>query len=101
MILRWGERLIKQEAFEVKLTPHEADFLVILARANGRVVSVGTIIDALWPRSKQTFEQQRNHIQVLLTSLRRKLVPTGLSIKTVHGLGFRLEGHLDVDTEIL
>lgn len=56
-------------------TPSERLLLARLALAGGQVVSVGKLVDAVWPDGPPS--TARNRIQVLVSGLRRKLAAAG------------------------
>lgn len=70
----------------VKLTSHEYRLLAYLIHHQGRVISRSEIIEHLY---EQDFDRDSNTIEVFIGRLRKKL-PDDL-IKTVRGLGYRIE----------
>jgi DNA-binding response OmpR family regulator len=75
----------------VPLTAREFALLTYLVRRAGRVVSKHEILDGVWD---DAFEGDPNVVEVYVARLRRKLDGAGgpRLIKTVRGMGYRLEG---------
>jgi len=73
----------------VRLTPTEFNLLMTLAQLPGQVFSRGQLIEKAFGYDFDGFER---NVDVHITSLRRKLAPDGgRFIKTVYGLGYKLE----------
>ncbi|MGB7084132.1 MAG: response regulator [Phormidesmis sp.] len=96
-ILRWGPLTLDPSTYEttyaqqsVRLTPKEFSMMELFLRNPHRVYSLGSIIDDLWSFEDPPGEDAvRTHIK----GLRRKLQAAGAPkdlIKTVYGLGYRL-----------
>jgi two-component system OmpR family response regulator len=81
--VRTGERT-------VDLTPREYSLLAFLARNAGRTMSRARIAEAVW---NYQFDPETNVVDVYVNYLRKKLgaTTTGVRIKTVRGVGYRLE----------
>jgi two-component system OmpR family response regulator len=71
----------------VKLTAHEFRVLSYLMHHRGRVVSQGELVEHIY---SQDFDRDSNTIEVFVARLRRKLGAG--CIRTVRGLGYRIEG---------
>jgi DNA-binding response OmpR family regulator len=76
---------------EIELTPREFALLEHLVREAGRTVSKRQLLDDVWDFA---FEDDSNIVEVYVGYLRRKIdAPFGRnSIRTVRGVGYRLEG---------
>ena len=74
---------------QVASSAKESLLLDALLRADGRILGTGRVAEALW-NSWHEPEDASGNIKVHVSRLRRKIEPTGLSIETVHGLGYRL-----------
>ncbi|MEM9088902.1 MAG: response regulator [Cyanobacteria bacterium P01_F01_bin.53] len=96
-VLQWGVLTLDPSTYEtafdqqpVRLTPKEFSMLELFLRHPHRVYSLGSIIDDLWSFEDPPGEDAiRTHIK----GLRRKLQGAGAPkdlIKTVYGLGYRL-----------
>ena len=72
------------------LTPTEFRLLAALAGRRGKAMTRRELIRTAWPLGAIV---QDNTLDVYIARLRRKLgaLPAGPAIKTVHGLGYRLE----------
>lgn len=72
------------------LTPTEFRVLAVLAGRPGKTTSRQELIRTAWPLGAIV---QDNTLDVYIARIRRKLrlLPTAPTIKTVHGLGYRLE----------
>ena len=82
--VRAGERM-------VDLTPREYALLAFLAKNAGRMMSRARIAEAVW---NYQFDPGTNVVDVYINYLRKKLggTATRTTIKTVRGVGYRLEG---------
>lgn len=82
-----GKREVKRDGILIPLRPKEYALLELLATRQGRAVSRDTILDYCW----DTRESPDSNVEeTVIASLRRKLGKPNL-IKTVRGLGYRLE----------
>lgn len=96
-ILSWGPLRLDPSACEttyknssVRLTPKEFSMMELFLRHPHRVYSLGAIIDDLWSFEDPPGEDAvRTHIKGLRRKLRQAGAPKDL-IKTVYGLGYRL-----------
>jgi DNA-binding response OmpR family regulator len=76
---------------EVTLTPTEFNLLKVMALAPGQVFTRAQLIEKAFGYDFEGFER---NVDVHITSLRRKIEPDGGKrklIKTVYGLGYKLE----------
>jgi two-component system, OmpR family, response regulator len=85
-----SELTVSSDGVTESLSPTEFRLLGALAGRLGRVVSRRELIATAWPHGAIVHD---NTVDVYIARLRRKLekMPTGPSIATVHGLGYRLE----------
>lgn len=74
------------EERELSLTPHELRLLLHLARREGRLVTRGQLLEALWGAVNVTPRTVDTH----LSNLRRKLDGRRVRIEGIRGLGYRL-----------
>ena len=84
-------RRVTQGARVVDLSPREFTLLEFLMRNAGRTVSRSRIAEAVW---NYTFDSETNVVDVYINYLRKKLSFGGQTapIRTVRGVGYRLEG---------
>lgn len=85
-----SEMKVFRSGHEIKLTPKEFKLLLILAHANGKVISKQLIADKLWDYHIET---NQNTIEVYINFLRKKIdkdYPTKL-IHTKIGYGYYLK----------
>ena len=77
---------------EVDLTKREAEVLELLMSRVGRVASKEALIESVFP-----FEADvgPNALEAHVSRLRSKLKPAGLNIRSLRGLGYRIEEALD------
>ncbi len=96
-ILSWGPLRLDPSACEttykdtsIRLTPKEFSMMELFLRHPHRVYSLGAIIDDLWSFEDPPGEDAvRTHIKGLRQKLKKAGAPKDL-IKTVYGLGYRL-----------
>jgi predicted ATPase/DNA-binding winged helix-turn-helix (wHTH) protein len=79
-------RTLRRRGETVPVGSRAFDILVVLARANGQLVSKDELMSAVWPRS---FVEE-NNIQVHLSGLRKLLGDDRDLIVTVPGRGYQL-----------
>ena len=72
----------------VELSARELGVLEILAGRAGRVVSKDALMKSLYEWDK---DASPNAIEIYVHRLRRKLVDSGITIRTIRGLGYLLE----------
>ncbi len=84
------KREVVSGAKTVDLSPREFSLLVFLARNAGRTVSRSRIAEAVW---NYRFDSETNVVDVYVNYLRKKLdlKNDGPTIRTVRGVGYRLE----------
>ncbi len=72
----------------VELTRKEYEMLLLMAKNVGNVVTRDTAMNVVWG---YTYEGESRTIDIHINSLRNKLGGAGEQIKTVRGIGYRLE----------
>ncbi|NPB07387.1 MAG: response regulator transcription factor [Aquificae bacterium] len=82
-------RKVLVDGREVYLTPAEFEILWLLFENYGRTLSRESIVDHLWSLGKDSSERA---VDVHIKHVRDKLGPYRDLIKTVRGVGYRLEG---------
>lgn len=75
------------EGKELELTPKEFELLLYMARHAGRVMTREQLLNAIW---NYDFVGDTRIVDVHISHLRDKIKP--IYIKTVRGLGYKLEG---------
>lgn len=93
--LRVGNILIDPLKVEVRigkrridLTPTEFKILEILAKSEGRVFTRKQLLDQLWGYEKVILERT---VDVHITNIRKKLGKEGSMIKSILGMGYKIE----------
>ncbi len=87
------ERRVVLGGREVPLTPTEFDLLATLTADPGRAFSRSDLLEAIWGR---TFDDTLRTVDVMIASLRRKLVDHPKNprfVGTVRGHGYAFVGH--------
>jgi len=95
VLIKVGNLLIDKHRFEAKvkdkkieLTPTEFRLLEILARNKKRVFTRNQLLDRLWEGEKTVVDRT---IDVHIARLRKKLGDLGNMIKSVPGIGYKME----------
>jgi two-component system OmpR family response regulator len=85
-----GELTVRRGPVTRALTPTEFRLLGALASRDGRVATRQELVRTAWPHGAIV---QDNTLDVYIARLRRKLadLPDAPEIKTIHGLGYRLQ----------
>lgn len=93
--LRWEGLTLFPEAFEallngvsVDLTPTEFRILHALVEGGGRVITRSGLLELLWEGEKFVFERT---VDVHIAHIRQKLGEAGGMVKSVRGIGYRME----------
>ncbi len=87
LTLELGSRIVRCNEDVVTLTPKEFEILSALIKANGNVVSRLQLVEKVWGNEDAADEHTVN---VNIKRLRDKLNDCSKYIKTVHGLGYRI-----------
>jgi two-component system OmpR family response regulator len=80
--------VVRLAAEPVALSPTEYSLLRVLLRNKGRAMTRAQILDYVW---SYDFAGEPSVVEQFVSSLRRKVDPTGSLITTVRGYGYRLE----------
>jgi DNA-binding response OmpR family regulator len=80
---------VKRAGVSIALTPREFEFLELLVRNSGRVLTRNRLIEAVWGNERDV---ENNTVDVFIRQLRTKLEPRGTSklIHTIRGIGYTL-----------
>lgn len=84
----WESREATVDHVTIGLTRHEANLLEALIQTSGRTVTKATLAQLL---GESGIAAEDNLVEVYVHRLRRKLGGTGVEIRTVRGLGYRLQ----------
>jgi DNA-binding response OmpR family regulator len=79
----------KRAGVSIPLTPREFEFLELLLRNSGRVLTRNRLIEAVWGNERDV---ENNTVDVFIRQLRTKLEPPGTVrlIHTIRGIGYTL-----------
>lgn len=102
-VFRYGDSLIARDgATEIHLGPCEADLLAILAKHLGRVVSRETCGVAIWGvrAIERSADGCYHRLAWVVTRLRLKVKPTGLTIDSIVHRGLCLNGDITCDWSV-
>jgi len=86
--LRPKSRLCTVDGRDIDLTPAEFRILQSLMEASGEAVGFGQLAEAIGLQSGESAER---NIYVHISSLRRKLGDSRKAVRTVQGLGYRID----------
>ena len=89
LILDPATHQVQRSGLPIMLTPREFQFLELLLRNPGRVLTRNRLIEAVWGTERDV---EHNTVDVLIRQLRAKIEPPG-SVKLVHtirGIGYTL-----------
>jgi two-component system phosphate regulon response regulator PhoB/two-component system alkaline phosphatase synthesis response regulator PhoP len=89
LIIDLGKFVVTVKTKQIPLTTTELKILSILAEKPGWVFSRDQLLDKLWGEDKIVVERT---IDVHITQLRKKLGEYGKMIKSIRGMGYKLEG---------
>jgi DNA-binding response OmpR family regulator len=80
---------VKRAGVSIQLTRREFEFLELLLRNSGRVLTRNRLIEAVWGSERDV---ENNTVDVFIRQLRTKLEPpgTGRLIHTIRGIGYTL-----------
>ena len=88
IVLDPGARTVIAAGAIVTLTPKEFELLELLMRRRGRVVTRQSIMRDVWHTD---WVGQSKTLDMHISTLRRKLGPSGRLIVTLRGVGFRID----------
>jgi DNA-binding response OmpR family regulator len=89
LVLDSAKHEVKRTGVPISLTPREFEFLELLLRNSGRVLTRNRLIEAVWGNEDDV---ENNTVDVFIRQLRTKLEPPGASklIHTIRGIGYTL-----------
>jgi DNA-binding response OmpR family regulator len=89
LVLDPAKHEVKRAGVPIPLTPTEFDFLELLLRNSGRVLTRNRLIEAVWGNERDV---ESNTVDVFIRQLRAKVEPAGSSklIHTIRGIGYTL-----------
>src|SRR5947209_8829994 len=89
LVLDPAKHEVKRAGVPIPLTPTEFDFLELLLRNSGRVLTRNRLIEAVWGNERDV---ENNTVGVFIRQLRAKMEPAGSSklIHTIRGIGYTL-----------
>ena len=89
LVLDLGKHEVKRAGVPIPLTPREFEFLELLLKNSGRVLTRNRLIEAVWGNERDV---ENNTVDVFIRQLRTKLEPPGTSklIHTIRGIGYTL-----------
>jgi DNA-binding response OmpR family regulator len=89
LVLDPAKHEVKRGGVPIPLTPREFEFLELLLRNSGRVLTRNRLIEAVWGNERDV---ENNTVDVFIRQLRTKLEPPGRSklIHTIRGIGYTL-----------
>ena len=82
-----GKHIIRVKDQEITLSLKEYSLLIMLLEAKGQVVDRDTLLREIWGE----FYEESRTLDVHIRKLRVKLLDAGSMIKTVKGIGYKLE----------
>lgn len=88
LLFNAARRELRDQDAVIALTPRETALLEVLVQQIGAVVTKQQIGDSLFSIDNNA---QLSAVEVYVHRLRKQLLPHGLSIRTVRGLGYMLE----------
>lgn len=89
LVLDPAKHEAKRAGVSIPLTPREFEFLELLLRNSGRVLTRNRLIEAVWGTERDV---ENNTVDVFIRQLRTKLEPAGTArlIHTIRGIGYTL-----------
>ena len=81
-------RIVKDGETEVELSKKEFDLLLLLIKNQGIVLSREKILDRVWESNYYTGDRS---VDIYISKLREKVKSIAENIKTVKGVGYKLE----------
>ena len=93
MLIDWDRGIVSVDGQRVDLTKTEITLLTTLATADGRILSSAWLLDTIWGNNDVFVGAAC--LKVAVCSLRVKLGSERWRLKTVRGLGYRLETDAD------
>ena len=89
LVLDPAKHEVRRAEVAIALTPREFEFLELLLRNSGRVLTRNCLIEAVWGNERDV---ENNTVDVFIRQLRTKLKPPGTCklIHTIRGIGYTL-----------
>ena len=89
LVLDSAKHEVKRAGIPIPLSPREFEFLELLLRNSGRVLTRNRLLEAVWGNERDV---ENNTVDVFIRHLRTKLEPPGTSklIHTIRGIGYTL-----------
>ncbi|MFC6331063.1 response regulator transcription factor [Paenibacillus septentrionalis] len=100
LVINQASHVVTIDEKIVKLTPREFAILLLLAQHAGKVLSMDQIYEQIW---QDPIMESKNTVMVHIRKLREKLETNPQNpryIKTVWGIGYKLEGESEVDHDV-
>lgn len=89
--LNQSEHTVMAEGARIKLTLKEYELLVTFMQNPGRVFTREQLLDSVWG---EDYAGETRTVDVHIGTLRTKLGGCGAYIKTIRGVGYRMEAQL-------
>lgn len=89
LVLDHAKHTVKRAGLAIPLTPREFEFLELLLRNSGRVLTRTRLIEAVWGNERDV---ENNTVDFFIRQLRTKIEPPGTTklIHTIRGIGYTL-----------
>ncbi len=81
--------IVTKDSESLTLNPLSFRLLLALAQGDGNIVSINSLLGAVWPQNNVSPETLKQRVFVLRKSLEQSTI-TGLTIQAVRGEGYRL-----------
>lgn len=88
LLIDEGKHQVTDDGNELELSKKEYDLLLLLVKNQGLVVTREKILDQVWGSSYYSGDRT---VDVYISKLRDKLPKTGELIKTIKGVGYKLD----------
>ncbi len=85
----YNRNLIHYQGLAIRLSPHESDILRVLLNHRARPTPIGTLIQRVYGANEP--DAAAVSIRVAIHSLRKKIKPTGISIRVEPRVGYEIE----------
>lgn len=89
--LNQGEHTVYADGERIELTLKEYDMLSLFMNHHGKVFTRSQLLESIW---ESDYTGETRTVDVHIGTLRTKLGKCGAYIKTVRGVGYRMEGRL-------
>ncbi len=85
----YNRNLIHYHGLTIRLSPHESDILRVLLNHRARPTPIGMLIQRVYGMNEP--DAAAVSIRVAIHSLRKKITPTGMSIRVEPRVGYEIE----------